>query len=141
MSHSDDYYNNDGYDDDYYDKDHPPKNKKHYFNFDWSVWELWLKDAIEQIVKEDNNTWVVKPIPISEYVSKKFPVTENSLNDTAKTKKFLYLGSNQYDEAIWKKKYFICNPLQIEYINHLSSYAAHFVAQPNYYKGMFDILN
>lgn len=53
----------------------------------------------------------------------------------------LYLGNNQYNEPVFKNKHFLVDSLKNQYVNHLRSHAGHFVRQPVYYKGMFDILN
>jgi len=53
----------------------------------------------------------------------------------------LYLGNNHYNEGVWKMKYFAYNPIQMAYIKHLESHAVHFVSQPSYYRGLYDILN
>lgn len=122
------------YDDDEY-KNYPqdyneygyPKN----FKFDWASWEEWLKDAIEDIIQEDDNSWIIKPLSNKE----------NSLNSKWKSQYFMFLGNNQYDEAVWKKKYFISDEIDREWKNHISSNAAHFLKQPVYYRGLQDILN
>ena len=80
----------------------------------------------------------VNPFDINNVIS--FPV--NSWNpNTADSKKSQYLGSNYYGQQIWKTKYFVCDPIDLQYKNHLQSNAHHFVQQPSYYKGLFDILN
>lgn len=99
------------------------------FKFDWASWELWLQDALKDI-QEDNNIWF--------FGGQKPKENNNSYN---KDKYFTYLGSNIYDEAIWKTKFFIKESLDIEYKNHIAAHPAHFLKQPHYYKGMFDILN
>jgi hypothetical protein len=105
------------------------------FNIDWAAWEQWLSKAIKEIVEEDNNVWI-----IGGHQSK-------NKNNTYKNKSkisdsyFMYLGNNQYEEAIWKQKYFAKNQIEQVYMNHISSNAAHFLLQPAYYKGLFDILN
>jgi len=128
----------DEYDDDehnyypeYNDYGYPENSKK--YNIDWSAWEKWLKKAIEEIVQEDENTWLVNP-------SKKFPVSDAS-KGASKEQFFMHLGSNHYDEAIWKKKHFVVDKLNLEYTNHIQSHAAYFLQMPSYYKGLFDILN
>ena len=112
-----------------------PDSKK--FDIDFAAWEKWLAKAIKDIVEEDENVWVF---------GHKLSDNKKSNGDKIKGKKlddkyFMYLGSNYYDESVWKTKYFICNKLEIGYKNHLSSYAAHFLRQPSYYRGMFDNLN
>lgn len=115
----------------YNDYGYPANSKK--YNIDWSAWEKWLKKAIEEIVQEDENTWLVNP-------SKKFPVSDAS-KGASKEQFFMYLGSNHYDEAIWKKKHFVVDKLNLEYTNHIQSHASYFLQMPSYYKGLFDILN
>ena len=109
-----------------------PKN----FKFDWSSWELWLKQALEDIV-EENNTWTVG----GNKDETKFPVSGALPKSTFNNKDFMYLGSNHYDEAIWKSKYFIVDDINKKYKAHILQHAVHFLKQPAYYKGMFDILN
>ena len=137
-----DYYKDpehDDYDDDDY-RNYPQEyNEYGYpksFKFDWSSWELWLKQALEDIV-EENNTWTVggnKDEP-------KFPVSGALPKSTFNDKYFMYLGSNHYDEAIWKTKYFVVDDINKTYKGHILQHAVHFLKQPAYYKGMFDILN
>ena len=101
------------------------------FNIDWAAWEKWLEKAIKEIVEEDNNVWVFG-----------HKLLENT-KDTKKLddKYFMYLGSNHYDEAVWKSKYFIINQLEQDYKNHISARPTYFLNQPSYYKGLFEILN
>ncbi len=124
----------DEYDDDEY-KYYPDGGEwhKHEFKFDWTVWEQWLKDALNDIVEEKENQWIVD--------SQKFPVSDSASQDTSKDKYFMYLGSNHFQEPIWKARYFINNKLDTAYKNHIVSHAAYFLKQPLYYKGMFDNLN
>lgn len=131
------------YDDDEYNH-YPQYNEYGYpsyskkFDIDWAAWEQWLSKALKDIVEEDNNVWVfghhIKP-------SKKFPVSDVLPKGTLSDKYFVYLGSNHYDEAIWKAKYFVINELDIEYKNHIRSNAAYFLKEPSYYKGLFENLN
>ena len=104
------------------------------FKFDWKSWEKWLKDALDDIVEQDGS-WIVNG------KNKKFPVSDSFSKDTAKSQYFLYLGSNHYEEAMWKKEYFACDKINIMWKAHISSNAAHYLRQPAYYKGLFDILN
>lgn len=117
---------------DQYDKYGSYKGFHHQFKFDYLALENWLHDAMKQIVEEDKNVWSFKFTPVTG-----LPSTTNA----SKNKYFMYLGNNQYEEAVWKKKYFAKKALQVEYNNHISFHAAHFLKQPSYYKGMFDILN
>jgi len=52
-----------------------------------------------------------------------------------------YVGNNIFKEPIWKTKYWIEDKHYQEYIKHLNSNVVHFLKQPSYYKGMFEILN
>lgn len=133
---------NENYDDEepYYDSQ---DQHKHYFKFDpaaWDAWGKWLYDAMKEIVETNPNVWYT-PTYIEGWPTKKFPVTGSSPKDTEKHNNFLYLGNNQHDETIWKYKYFISNPLNNEYKNHLIHNAAHIVQQPTYYRSLFEILN
>lgn len=101
-----------------------PYSKK--FQVDWAAWEAWLSETIKEIVNEEDNVWV--------FGNQK---NNKKLND----KHFMYLGVNQYDETLWKTKYFINNKLNQQYKSHLAFNAAHVVRQPNHYRSLFDILN
>jgi hypothetical protein len=108
------------------------------FKFDWASWELWLKDALKDIEEHNNNVWFFGGHKQNKSnTSKNFSADQSAWKD----KYFMYLGSNVYDEAIWKTKFFIKESLDIDYKNHIASHPAHFLKQPHYYKGMFDILN
>ena len=122
------------YDDDEY-KYYPDGGefKKYEFKFDWTVWEKWLKDALDDIVQEGDNQWIVD--------GKKFPVSDSASQDTSKDQYFMYLGSNQYSEGVWKYRDFLDEKLFQEYKNHLQSNAAHVLKNPNYYRGLHDIIN
>ena len=129
------YDEDDGYDDDHYDYDDSDQYDpyKCCFKFDVSGTPLseWLQDLI-------NQTFNITNIPGFPSVS--FPV--NSWNpNTAKGNSFQYLGSNYQGSQIWKKKYFVCDPIDNEYKLHLQAHAKHFIQQPIYYDGLFDILN
>jgi hypothetical protein len=131
-------YEDDNYDDYEDSQDNYGSQHKNYFKFDpkaWDVWGKWLQDAINDIVESSPNVWYVhgfpfKSIPVNDYFSK-----------SGNFKNSLYLGNNHYKEPIYKTKYFIHNKLDSDYKNHLRSNAVHFLQQPNYYDGMFDILN
>ena len=120
------------YDDDEYNY-YPEENYGWNYKFDMKAWEQWLKKAIEDIIEEGDNTWIVQP--------KKFPVSESTPQDTSKQTYFMYLGSNHYEEAIWKAEYFICDKINESYKNHISQHAAYYLKQPEYYKGLHTILN
>jgi len=122
----------DDYDDDEYNY-YPDESYGWDYKFDMKAWEKWLKKAIEDIIQEDENTWVVKP--------NKFPVSDSTPQDTSKQTYFMYLGSNHYEEAIWKKQYFVCDKINAMWKAHISSNAAHYLKQPSYYKDLHSILN
>ena len=138
MSHYDEpYEDDDGYDE-YQDYDQHKKDyAKHWFKFDPSIWK-WLYDAIDDITESSPNVWMTnihsfKPVSIP--VNSWTPIT-GKVNSYPQ-----YLGSNYQKQPIWKTKYFVSDPISIQYLNHISSHPVHFVLQPHYYKGMFDILN
>ena len=132
----------DGYDDQYNYDD----ANQWYFKFDISqnpTFSKWINDIVnniinpldESIMDQIDKAWGINTK--SEFV---FPV--NSWNsNTGKTKPFQYLGSNYNKEPIWKSKYFVINKINSEYKLHIQTHATHFVTQPSYYKGLFDILN
>lgn len=123
----------DGYDDDYHNYDYNDQYDpyKFYFKFDMNNAPLsdWITKMINDIVNKDFN--------IDKMIV--FPV--NSWNPDTVNNKFQYLGSNYQGNQIWKKKYFLSDPLNTEYKLHLQAHAKHFVLQPTYYQGLFDILN
>lgn len=134
----------DNYGDDDYEDSHDDLESqyKHYFKFDPEAWDAWgkmLYDALNDIVESSSNVWYVMP-SIEGFPKKSFPVS-SYFSNTGKDKTFQYLGSNYQNSQIWKKKYFIYDPIQHNYINHIQSHAIHFIQQPYYYKGLFDILN
>lgn len=131
MDQEDDDYNDEHNYDDAQDK------YKHYFKFDPDAWDAWgkmLYDTLNDIVEGSSNVWYIN------FPKKSFPVN-SYFSNTEKPKNFQYLGNNYDGVQIWKKKYFVHDPIQHMYIDHLSSHADYFVKQPHYYKGMFDILN
>ena len=132
--YDDDEYN---YYPQYNEYGYPDQSKK--FNIDWAAWEQWLSKAIQEIVEEENNVWVFGGGKNKSI--KKFPVSDALSNGALSDKYFMYLGSNHYDEAVWKTKYFINDRIDQKYKNHIAHNAVHFIKQPNYYRGMFDILN
>jgi len=103
------------------------------FKFDWASWEQWLKDALDDIILENESTWIVQP--------KKFPVSGNDSQGTSKFKYFVYLGNNHYGEEVWDTKYFINDKIDQLWKQYLQSNAAYLLKEPQYYKGMFDNLN
>jgi hypothetical protein len=128
----------DGYD---YDDHHgySEDKYKHYFKFDpdaWDAWGKWLYDALNDIVETSPNVWYIggfpqKSVPVNGY---------NPIYGESK-KAPSYIGNNQHGEPIWKNKYFVEDKIQQAYNKHITAHAKYFVSQPNYYKGMFDILN
>lgn len=142
MHQDDDNYNDDhDYDDN--SQDNFESQYKKYFKFDPDAWDAWgkmLYDALNEIVEYPSNVWYIGPKNIEGFPKKSLPV--NSWNPgTSKDKYLQYLGSNYQNHQIWKTKYFVNDKLYIEYLNHIKSHAVHFVLQPHYYEGMFDILN
>jgi hypothetical protein len=134
--HEDDDYN------DEHDYDDAKNPYKHYFKFDpsaWDAWGKWLQDALNDIVESSPNVWYTT-FNIPGFPNKSFPVN-SWLSNTGKDKTFQYLGNNYQNTPIWKKKYFIRDSLNEEYIKHIQNHAVHFLNQPDYYNGMFDILN
>lgn len=133
------YDDDDNYDDDYYNYDNNQDKFKWYFTFDVDKNQSlsdWVINQLNEFLKTDK--WTVDNstgLPII-----KFPV--NGWNpSTGNDLKFQYLGSNYQGQQIWKTKHFLGDKYNQEYRSHLQSHAAHFVKQPRYYRGMFDILN
>lgn len=131
-------YEDQDYDDDDYDYDHPALNPySYFFKFDVSSdnpISKWLNDMISNIdwYKSQNiGGFPYVSLPVNDYFSN----TASGLNP------LLYLGNNQYNEQVWKSKDFIVNKLKNEYLSHLQSHSSYFVQQPNFYKGLFEILN
>lgn len=128
----------DGYDDDYYDKDYNDQYDPYKFYFKFNIDKNtplsdWITKMINDIFQNPADN-----IPgFSSYV---FPVNSWSPN-TESNPKLQYLGSNYKGEPIWKSKYFAYKPLDTIYKFHLQSNAVHFLQQPKYYKGLFEILN
>jgi hypothetical protein len=133
MNQDENNYND--YDD---SQDNLESQYKHYFKFDpeaWDAWGKWLYDALNEAVEISPNVWYTygfpsKSIPVNSYIS-----------NTDKGHSFQYLGNNYQNQEVWKAKYFIHNPINTEYALHIQSHAKYFLQQPNYYKGLFDILN
>ena len=135
MHEEHDNYGDDDYGDSHDDLD---SQYKHYFKFDPEAWDAWgkiLYDALDGLVENSPNVWYIGNLP-----KESFPVS-SYFSNAGKDKTFQYLGSNYQNSQVWKKKYFICDPIQHHYINHIQRHAVHFMKQPYYYKGMFDILN
>ena len=123
------YDEDDEYDDDQYNYD---------YNDQYDPYKFYIKFDIDQINNLFKDIFSISNIPGFPIVS--FPV--NSWNsNTEKGNSFQYLGSNYQGSPIWKKKYFVSDPINNEYRLHLQAHAKHFVEQPVYYQGLFDILN
>lgn len=141
MNEEDDNYNDDhDYDD---SQDNFESQYKKYFKFDPDAWDAWgkvLYDALNEIVEPSPNVWYIGLTNIQGFPNKSFPVN-SYFSNTGKDNPFQYLGINYQNQPIWKSKYFIKNKLQTDYLNHIRSHPVHFVTQPHYYKGMFEILN
>lgn len=132
-----------GYDDDQYNYD----NMKHFFKFDpkiinnWTdFWKKWnntdgIFDQNESLFIMGWHPWTNNP----NFVSVPFPVSSSVPN--AGGSNFQYLGSNYYGQEVWKPKYFVCDKLAIEYINHLRVHAVNFLKQPTHYRALFNIMN
>ncbi len=129
------------YDDDEYNH-YPQEYNEHGFPKDfkvnWKAWESWLSKAIKEIVEEDENIWV---FGYENKQPKKFPVSDGLPKGAWGDKYFAYLGSNHYEEEIWKRKYFVIDKIEIEWKQHIRENAVHFLKNPSYYKGLHDILN
>lgn len=124
----------DGYDDEQYNYD---DNDPYKFYFKFDVSGKPLSDWIQNLLKDTFNI-----INIPDFPSVSFPVNGYIPNtDSGLQNPLLYLGNNYQNEPIWKKKYFVKDSINTIYKNHISSHASHFVKQPVYYKGLFDILN
>ena len=124
--------------DDNYDEDHDYDNSKekykHYFKFDPEAWDSWgkmLYDALSDVTNNFSHTWYVYGFPVNSFPPKS-GVDKKSLQN---------LGVNYYKEKILKHKYSINKSIDMEHRKHLEQNAVHFLQQPSYYKGMFDILN
>lgn len=132
--YDDDYYE-DNYDDSHdYDQNQSDWNK-FYFKFDVTNSPLsdWVKKTIDNLFGDKFD------LPEVPFVS--FPVNDWLSNTVSGGNSLLYLGNNHYNEPIYKAKHFIENKLLNTYTNHLQQHASHFVKQPTYYKGLYDILN
>lgn len=114
-------------------KDENEEDKDH-FKFDISADSplfYWIDSILSDIYKIQNIPhFPVKSLPVSSWI------TNAGIGNT-----YQYLGSNYHGTPIWKTKYFIKDALNTEYKNHIKHNAVHFISQPVYYKGMFDILN
>lgn len=129
--------------DDEHDYDDAQNPYKHYFKFDptaWDAWGKWLYDALNEIVESSPNVWYTDP-KIYGFNKKSLPVNSYFSNTGKDSKSYQYLGNNYQGSPIWKTKYFIRDPINDKYFRHIEQHAIHFLLQPHYYKGLFDILN
>jgi len=105
---------------------------KFYFQIDTE----WIQKYMDSLIKKLSESYQTpegfKPIslPVNSWISS--IAGENSS---------LYLGNNYWNEGVWKKKHFIEDKLQRQYVNHLQSHAGYFLHEPRYYKGLYEILN
>lgn len=133
-------YEDEDYDDDHYDYDHPSLNPyQWFFKFDVgpdTPLSKWLTDIVNKFIGSSED---YKMINIPGFPPKMFPV--NSWNPNTGGNNLQYLGSNYAGSPIWKQQYFVLDKIQIQYKLHIQANARHFVSQPVYYKGLFDILN
>jgi len=142
---NDSYDEDDEYDDDHYNYDYSDKHDpyKFYFKFDVAGTPLsdWITNMIDNVfgnpVDKIDQSFGITNISGFPFVS--LPVS--SWNPNTESDKFQYLGSNYIKEPIWKSKYWIMNPINQMYKAHLQAHASHFIQQPSFYKGLFDVLN
>ena len=118
---------------------------KFYFQIDTE----WLKKYMDNLFKGVNfnkldgieNLFNYSPSVLPEgFKPISLPVS-SWLSSIAGDNSSLYLGNNYWNEGVWKKKHFIQDKLANEYVKHLQSHAGHFLQQPKYYKGLYEILN
>lgn len=130
-----------------YDDDIPDDPYKFYFQFDteWinsllnKIEYTWIsKEVIEDVLKNLPNYNL--PLLPDGFSPISLPVN-SWLSNTVGDSSSLYLGNNYWNEGVWKKKYFIENKFQNEYVKHLQSHAQYFLSQPQYYNGLYEILN
>jgi hypothetical protein len=120
-----------------YDNDIPDDPYKFFFQIDTE----WVGKYIDQIVKKlSESGYDYKINKIEGFPYKSLPVN-SWFSSIEGDKTSLYLGNNYWNEGIWKKKHFIHNKLQSEYVLHLQSHVRHVVSQPKYYNGLYEILN
>ncbi len=132
------------------DKENNDDPYKFYFQIDTE----WIKKYMDSLLNKAEYKWITKDIiedalknlpqykiePVDGFPFVPLPVNDYFSN-TVVDKTALYLGNNQYNEGIWKMKYFVYNKLQKEYELHLQSHAGYVVNEPRYYKSLFEILN
>ena len=124
---------------------------KFYFQIDTE----WVKKYMDSLLNKIEYKWITKEViedalkNLSNYNTPLLPdgfspislPVNDYFSNTVGDKTSLYLGNNQYNEGIWKMKYFVYNKLQKEYELHLQSHAGYVVNEPRYYKSLFEILN
>lgn len=118
---------------------------KFYFQIDTE----WLKKYMDDLFKGINFNKLGGIEDLFNYNSPVLPEgfkpislpVSSWLSSIAGDNSSLYLGNNYWNEGVWKNKHFIHNKLASEYVNHLQSHARYFLQQPNYYKGLHEILN
>jgi hypothetical protein len=101
--------------------------KKFYFSIDVGWINNHLKDLYEI---QSIAGFPFVQLPVNDYFSNTVGVTSP-----------LYLGNNHYMEPVYKSGFFVLDKYRILYTNHLRANAVHFLKQPSYYKGLFEILN
>jgi len=130
-----DFNDDDDHQDDDYNYDHPSLNPyQWYYKFDVGAdtpLSKWINDLFNEFNANITN--------IPGFPVKKFPV--NSWNPNTGGSSLQYLGSNYQGSPIWKTEYFLIDKMNTEYKMHLQSHAKHFLSQPKYYKGLYEILN
>jgi hypothetical protein len=125
------------------------------YKFFFQIDTEWLKKYMDSLLNKIEYKWITKeviedalknlhnyntPLLPDGFSPIALPVNDDFSN-TEGDKTSLYLGNNHYNEGIWKIKYFVYNKLQKEYVKHLQSNAGYFLSQPQYYKGLYEILN
>ena len=134
------------------DKD--PENNdpyKFYFQIDTEG----VKKYMDSLINKIEYKWITKEViedALKNLPNYNTPLLPDGFSPTmlpvnswfssiADDKKSLYLGNNYWNEGVWKQKYFIRDKLQEAYVKHLQSHASHFLNQPRYYEGLYEILN
>lgn len=108
---------------------------KFYFQIDTE----WIQKYMDSLIKKLSESYQMPVLPEG---FKPISLPVNSwISSIAEENSSLYLGNNYWNEGVWKKKHFIEDKLQREYVDHLQSHAGYFLSQPKYYKGLYEILN
>jgi hypothetical protein len=124
---------------------------KFYFQIDTE----WVKKYMDSLINKIEYKWISKEViedALKNLPNYNTPLLPDGFSPIALPvnswfsgivgdKTSLYLGNNYWNEGVWKKKYFIRDKLQEEYVKHLQSHAKHVVSQPRYYESLFEILN